>query len=60
MAVIYGREYHYTEEHTETLLDASKEVALEVNAEKNKCVCVCVLCVSYEQNAGKSDNKDSQ
>ena len=29
-------------EYTETLLVASNEVALEVNAEKRVCVCVCV------------------
>jgi hypothetical protein len=34
-------------DNTETLIDASKEVGLEVNVEKTK-----YMLVSYQQNAG--------
>jgi hypothetical protein len=35
--------------NTETLIDASKEVGLEVNTEKTKC-----MLVSHDQNAGQN------
>jgi hypothetical protein len=34
---------------TETLIDASKEVGLEINVEKTKC-----MLVSHDQNAGQN------
>jgi hypothetical protein len=42
------------EKNTETLIDARKEVGLEVNAEKTKC-----MLMSRRQNAGQNHNKST-
>jgi hypothetical protein len=39
--------------NTETLIDASKEISLEVNAEKTKYMC---MLLSRHQNAGKNQD----
>jgi hypothetical protein len=43
----------YWEINTETLIDASKEVSLEVNAEKTKYTC---MLLSRHQNAGQNND----
>jgi len=42
---------HTIQRTTEALVDASKEVGLEVNADKTKC-----MVMSRDQNAVRSDN----
>jgi hypothetical protein len=40
---------HTIKKNTQTLIDASKEVGLEVNAEKSKC-----MLLSHHQNSGQN------
>jgi len=42
---------HTIKEHAETLVVASKEIGLEVNADKTNC-----MVMSRDQNAGRSHN----
>jgi len=46
---ILGRNVHTVKENAEALVVASKEIVLEVNADKTKC-----LVMSRDQNAGRS------
>jgi len=50
---ILGRSVHTMEENAEALLVAIKEIGLEVNADKIKC-----MVMSRDQNAGRSDIKN--
>jgi hypothetical protein len=45
---VLGESIHTVKENTEALLVTSKEIGLEVNAEKTE-----YICLSCEQNAGK-------
>jgi hypothetical protein len=47
--LIYADDVNLLGDNTETLIDASKEVGLEVNAEKTKCT-----LLSRHQNAGQN------
>jgi hypothetical protein len=48
---ILGGSVHTVKENTEALVVASKEIELEVNADKNK-----YMVMSLDQNAGRSHN----
>jgi len=48
-ANILGRSVHTIKENTEALVIASKEIGLEVNADKTK-----YMVMSRDQNAGRS------
>jgi len=48
---ILGRSIHIIKENTEALVGASKEIGLEVNADKTKC-----KVMSGDQNAGRSQS----
>ena len=48
---ILGGNAHTVEENAETLVGATKEIGLEVNADKTK-----YMIMSREQNAGRSYN----
>jgi hypothetical protein len=49
--LIYRRSIHTIRKNTEALLIVSKEIGLEVNAEKTK-----YMIMSREQNAGQNKN----
>jgi hypothetical protein len=49
---LLGDSIDTVKKNTETLIDASKDVGLEVNTQKTKCVLLC-----HHQNAGQ--NHDS-
>jgi hypothetical protein len=46
---ILGGSFHTIQKNTEALIDAGKEIGLEVNAEKTKC-----MIMSRDQNAGQN------
>jgi len=48
---VLGGSLHTAEKYTEVLVVASKEIGLEVNADKTKCT-----VMSRDQNAGQSHN----
>jgi len=48
---IFGRSIHTVEKNTEALFVSSKEIGLEVNADKTK-----YMVMSRDQNAGQSHN----
>jgi len=48
---ILGGSVHIIEKNAETLVDASKEIGLEVNVDKAK-----YMVMSRDQNAGRSRN----
>jgi hypothetical protein len=47
----YGRHLDFLKENTETLIDASKEVGLEIKVEKTK-----YMLVSHHQNVGRNQD----
>jgi hypothetical protein len=49
---VFGDEIGTMKNNTETVIDASKEVGLEVNAEQTKC-----MLLSCHQNAGQNHNR---
>jgi hypothetical protein len=48
------------ETNKEALLDADKEIGVDVSTQENKCVCVCVrACAPFHRNAGQHQFNDS-
>jgi hypothetical protein len=54
MMMIFRRKQNYVKKNTEAVLDASKEVTVEVNTEKSKC-----LFTSRQRNTGQNHVIDS-
>jgi hypothetical protein len=48
---IFGRSVHTVKKNAEALVVATKEIGIEVNADKTK-----YMVMSWEQNAGRDDS----